>query len=136
MVKEPCRTSALPGYMWLQELKEGNPIRCYGSFKMHRDVFFNLCDTLETFGLSPSPGVGVREQVAIFLFMVGQDASNRNTQERFQHSGETISHYFHAVLTATVAMSMVWARPWPKNGVHPYIRRNRKYYPYFKVTVV
>ena len=50
---------------------------------MHWDVFFNLCATLETFGLRPSRGVGVREQVAIFLYIVGQDASNRNIQEHF-----------------------------------------------------
>ena len=88
------------------------------------------------FSLRPSRGVGVCEQVAIFLYIVRQDASNHNTQERFQHLGETISHYFHTVFTVTVAMSMVWVKPWPKIGVHRYIRRNPKYYPFFKVTTV
>ena len=100
---------------------------------MHRDVFFNLCTLLESYGLTCSRNVGVREQVAIFLFMVGNNESNRSAQERFQHSGETINHYFHAVLNACIAMAMEWVRPWPRNGVHPYIRRSETYYPFFKV---
>jgi hypothetical protein len=35
--------------------------------------------------------VSVEEAVAIFLYIVGRGASNRDAQERFQHSGETIS---------------------------------------------
>jgi hypothetical protein len=35
--------------------------------------------------------VSVEEAVAIFLFIVGRGASNRDAQEWFQHSGETIS---------------------------------------------
>ena len=106
MVKEPCRTSALTGSMWMQELEEGNPVRIYESFRMHRDVFFKLCTLLESYSLKISRSVSVREQVAIFLFIVGQNVSNRNTQERFQHSGETINHYFHKGLDACIAMTM------------------------------
>ena len=133
LVKEPCRTSALTGSLWIQELEEGNAIRIYESFRMHRGVFFNLCTSLESYGLRTSRNVGVPEQVAIFLFIAGQSSSNRNAQERFQHSGETINHYFHAVLNACIAMAMDWVRPRPRNGVHPYIRGSNKYYLFFKV---
>ena len=72
LVKEPCRTSELTRSLWVQELEEGNPIRIYQSFRMHRDVFFNLCTLLESFGLICSRNVGVREQVAIF-FVYGRE---------------------------------------------------------------
>lgn len=51
-----------------------------------------LVDWMEVRGLlSATRYVSVAEQLAIFLFMVGHNNSNRAAQERFQHSGETIS---------------------------------------------
>ncbi|KAL7161843.1 hypothetical protein ACSBR2_042337 [Camellia fascicularis] len=44
--------------------------------------------------------VGVQQEVAIFLFIVGQYANNRNAQEIFQLLGKTISKYFHSILKA------------------------------------
>ncbi|KAG0139470.1 hypothetical protein CROQUDRAFT_666453 [Cronartium quercuum f. sp. fusiforme G11] len=41
--------------------------------------------------------VSLEEQVMLFLFVVGNSASNQLSGERFQHSGETISHYFNKV---------------------------------------
>ncbi|XP_028102977.1 uncharacterized protein LOC114302179 [Camellia sinensis] len=29
-------------------------------------------------------------------------------------------------------MSVDWVKPWQRNGVHPYIKNSRKYYPHFK----
>ena len=101
---------------------------------MHRDVFFKLCSLLELYGLQISRIVSVRKQITIFLFIIEQNASNRNAHERFQHSGETINHYFHTVLGTCIAMTMDWVRPRPRNDVHPYIQRSNKYYPFFKVS--
>ncbi|GAA0147370.1 hypothetical protein LIER_36504 [Lithospermum erythrorhizon] len=44
--------------------------------------------------------MGIEEQLAIFLSVVGQNKTNREMQERFQHSGETISRHFNNVLKA------------------------------------
>ncbi|KAL7237409.1 hypothetical protein ACSBR2_003657 [Camellia fascicularis] len=133
LIKEPCRTSCLTGGMWMVELQEGNRTRIFENFRMEREVFYQLCNLLQTnYGLQTGRQVSVQEQVAIFLFIVGGDIRNRNVQERFQYSGETISKYFKKVLKAVTMMSIDWVRPQPTNGVHPYIRRNRKYYPHFK----
>ncbi|CAL5360482.1 unnamed protein product [Camellia sinensis] len=133
MVKEPCRTSSLTGGKWMVELQEGNRTRIFENFRMEREVFYQLCDLLHTkYGLETGRKVSVQEQVAIFLYIVGGDIRNRNAQERFQHSGETISKYFKNVLKAVTRMSIDWVKPQPRNGVHPYIRRKRKYYPHFK----
>ena len=40
LVKELCRTSALIGSMWIQNLEESNAVRIYKSFRVHRGVFF------------------------------------------------------------------------------------------------
>lgn len=42
-------------------------------------------------------GVSTIQKLAIFLQIVGEGSGNRAVQERFQHSGETISHVFHEV---------------------------------------
>ncbi|XP_058183352.1 uncharacterized protein LOC131301200 isoform X2 [Rhododendron vialii] len=133
MCKEPCRTSALTGQAWVTELEEGNPKRMYQSFRMSKMNFFSLVYQLEhNYGLQVSERISVAEQVAIFLWIMGQRANNRNAQERFQHSGETISRQFHNVLNALNAMAIDWVRPWPQQGVHSKIANNPRYYPHFK----
>jgi hypothetical protein len=51
-----------------------------------------LCYDLETqYGLKPSRRTSVIEKVAMFLYTIALGATNRQVQERFQHSGETVS---------------------------------------------
>ncbi|KAI8573484.1 hypothetical protein RHMOL_Rhmol01G0281200 [Rhododendron molle] len=132
MCTEPCRTSALTGQAWVTELEEGNPKRMYQSFRMSKN-FFSLVHQLEhNYGLQISERISVAEQVVIFLWIMGQRATNRNVQERFQHSGDTISRQFHNVLNALSAMAIDWVQPWPQEGVHSKIANNPRYYPHFK----
>ncbi|KAL7193268.1 hypothetical protein ACSBR2_024975 [Camellia fascicularis] len=136
-MKEPCRISSLTGGKWMVESQEGNRTRIFENFRMEREVFYQLCDLLHTkYGLETGRKVSVHEQVAIFLYIVGGDIRNRNAQERFQHSSETISKYFKNVLKAITMMSIDWVRPQPRNGVYSYIRRKRKYYPHFSRIVL
>jgi hypothetical protein len=46
---------------------------------------------VEHTALGDSKYVRLEEKVMIFLSMVGQPMSNRGAQERYQHSGDTIS---------------------------------------------
>ncbi|KAF0728661.1 hypothetical protein Ae201684_013619 [Aphanomyces euteiches] len=68
----------------------------------------------------------------IFLYIVGEGASNRSAQERFQHSGDTISKVFHQVLSANllrVPTMMPASLPsWCPNE----IQENPKWFPFFK----
>jgi hypothetical protein len=64
--KIPCRTSILSGAAWMQEI-------------------------LKTAGFDSTRRMSIEERVGICLFIVGLSTSNREAQERFQHSGETIS---------------------------------------------
>jgi hypothetical protein len=40
----------------------------------------------------------MKKQLAIFLYIVGQNATNQQTQDQFQHSDKTISRIFHHVI--------------------------------------
>ena len=48
--------------------------------------------------------MSVEEPLAIFLKIIGENASNRMAQERFQQSGDTISRVFNKVLDAMVEL--------------------------------
>ena len=59
---------------------------------MEPEVFIGLCEALKVYGkLEHSRYLTVQEQVCIFLLIIGQNKQNRVVQERFQHSGQTIS---------------------------------------------
>ncbi|XP_038683034.1 uncharacterized protein LOC119983419 [Tripterygium wilfordii] len=74
--RQKCWTSTLSGHKWISDL-----IRV---------------GTRE---------VGLREMVAIFIYMVAQWVSTRAVQDRFQHSDETIHRQFHKVLDSIIRMS-------------------------------
>jgi len=68
---------------------------------------------------------------------VATDASNRNAKESFQHSGGTISRYFHLVLDAIIQLEERYInQPSKANAgyipVPPEISKSTKFYPYFQ----
>jgi chromosome condensin MukBEF MukE localization factor len=75
----------------MQEILSGHPDRSYQNLWVHPTVFANIVGILKTAGLDSTRRMSIEERVGIFLFIVGLGASNREAQERFQHSGETIS---------------------------------------------
>ena len=103
---------------------------------MEKDTFFQLCNDLEgVYHLRSSRRMTVVEKVGIFIFIIAQGASNRHAQERFQHSGETISHVFHEVLHAVCWLARDVIKPddpeFKEISLH--IRNDRRYMPHFKV---
>jgi len=54
--------------------------------------------------LQPTRYMSVEEPLAIFLKIIGENASNRMAQERFQQSGDMISRVFNKVLDAMVEL--------------------------------
>jgi len=94
MVNEPCHTSALSGKAYVQELisPTTHPNRIQDALRMPRITFLKLCTWLQHNNLlRNSKYLELEEQVAMFLWIVGRGASNRDIQERFQHSGDTVS---------------------------------------------
>ncbi|GJV71596.1 copia protein [Tanacetum coccineum] len=94
-------TSPQTGDAWMNEILNGNPIRCVNAFRMHSTVFINLCEELESkYGLKSSDRMSVVEKLRVFIYILAVGVSNKDVGERFQRLGETISRAFHEVLEA------------------------------------
>jgi hypothetical protein len=103
--------------------------------RLNQYIFLDLHDVMvDRYGLKPSKFMDTYEMLAIFLFICGGCESNRRGQNRFKHSGETISRKFYEVLNSTAAMAKDYLRPTNPNfrTVHKRIRKDKRAYPHFK----
>jgi hypothetical protein len=81
-------------------------------FRMNRSTLLSLCSDLETtYRLKPSRRMSVIEKVAIFLYTIALGALNREVQERFQHSGETVIRCIKEVLAAVSSFTVDVIKP-------------------------
>lgn len=132
--KEPCRNSSYIGHMWVMDILNGLGNRCYEQFRMEKHVFQNLCSLFrDKYGLTSTREMSVEEIMAIFLLILGYEVGNRFVQERFQHSGETISRQFHKVLRASEKFAFDMIPPDYNDIILEFIRQRLQFYPYFKV---
>ncbi|KAA8522645.1 hypothetical protein F0562_012992 [Nyssa sinensis] len=132
ITRQPRRSVSPSGSGFMTEVLNGHDDVCREMFRMDKHVFHKLCDTLRQRGmLRDTAGVMIEEQLAIFLNIVGHNERNRVIQERFQHSGETISRYFNNVLKAIKSLSREFLQP-PPLSTPPEILRSNRFYPYFK----
>jgi hypothetical protein len=132
--KNPARTSILSGMGWLLETFRA-PGECHRQLRMSKEIFLDLHDLLvASYGLKPSMHISTYEMLAIFLFICGGNESNWRAQNRFKHSGETISRKFSEVLDSLMAMGHDFIRPKDPNfrAIHRRIRDDRRAYPHFK----
>ncbi|XP_059635413.1 uncharacterized protein LOC132277592 [Cornus florida] len=130
--KRHCRDSILQGETYVMEILNGHRERCYENFRMYPEVFRTLCSTLKGIGLKDSKFLTIYEQVAIFLLTLSHNQRNRVVAERFQHSTETISRHFHAMLHAVCQLGTHIIAP-PNFSVIPNkIRESSRFYPYFR----
>lgn len=92
-LRAPYHDSILTGEIWLTELlQSSNQHRFYEQLGLHKETFLELVRELENLYLiKQSRFMSTEEQVAIFLYSVVTNLSNRKVAERFQRSGETIS---------------------------------------------
>ncbi|KAG8379279.1 hypothetical protein BUALT_Bualt07G0072000 [Buddleja alternifolia] len=137
MVKEPCRDSIYQGHRFIMDVLNGHFIRRPELFRMEKHVFLRLAKELRQRNLlDDSREVSVEEQSATFLMTIAHNERNRILQERFQHSGETISCRFNTVLKALARFSMSIIVPPSFEEIASYIHNNNKYWPHFKFTFI
>jgi hypothetical protein len=111
------------------------PCECHTQLRMNTEIFIDLHDLLVLrYGLQSSMHVNTYEALAILLFIFSGNESNRKTQNRFNHSGETISRKFSNVLSCMMTMAKDFIVPKDPNfyTVHTRIRDNRRAYPHMK----
>lgn len=100
---------------------------------MERSAFTALCDCLRQRSLlKDTRHISIEEQLTIFLKTIGLRETNRDIADRFQHSPETISRHFSNVMKALCIFSKEVITPPDFQNVHPYIRSNEKYFPWFE----
>jgi len=134
MDKAAPRISQLSGMGWVTETIN-TPGECHRMFRMNERIFLDLHDKLTIrYGLKPSKFINTYESLAIFLFICGGCESNRKGQNRFKHSGETISRKFHEVLDCVIAMAKDYIRPLDPNfrSAHKRIRNDKRAWPHLK----
>ncbi|KNZ53860.1 uncharacterized protein VP01_3117g7 [Puccinia sorghi] len=76
--------------------------------QLESEVFILLSEKLENLDQRHTSKLShMNEQLSILMYVVGHGASNRQTQDRFQHSSETISHVFHQIIVG-IALLRAW----------------------------
>jgi hypothetical protein len=132
--KNPPRIANTIGMGWLLEILR-TPGECQNELRMSTEIFTDLHNLLVSrYGLQPSMHMNTYETLAIFLFICAGNESNRKTQNRFNHSGETIHRKFDQVLEALILMAKHFIVPKDANfrTVHKRIRDDKRAYPHFK----
>ena len=104
--KTPSHTFVLTDSHYVEELiSSKNHQRILNIFRIPLATFLALRDwCIDRDYLQPTRYMSVEEQLAIFLKIVSENASNRMAQERFQRSGGTISRAFNKALDAMVEL--------------------------------
>ncbi|XP_004240177.1 uncharacterized protein [Solanum lycopersicum] len=132
IARQPSHGSTPKGSGFLTELLSADNDVCREMLRMDKHVFHKLCNILrERAMLRDTAGVMIEEQLAIFLNIVGHNERNRVIQERYQHSGETISRHFNNVLRALKSLSREFLQLPPVSTPLQILESNR-FYPYFE----
>lgn len=132
LTKQPSRGLSPRRCGFMAEVLNGHDDFCREMLRMDRHVFQKLCGIFRQRAmLRDTSGVMIEEQLAIFLNVIGHSERNRVIQERFQHSGETISRHFNNVLKAIKSLSREFLQP-PEDTTSPEILNSARFYPYFK----
>lgn len=92
-VPRPVHISSLRGIDKVNELlSNNNEAAMFNKVRMGPRAFLILSNILTERGLlRPSNNMNVQEQLFVFLTIVCQSQTNREAQDIWQHSGETIS---------------------------------------------
>ncbi|KAK5817483.1 hypothetical protein PVK06_022407 [Gossypium arboreum] len=100
--------------------------------RMRPIAFFNLCDILSRNNLLQSTkSVNIREQVVIFLHIIGHNVRFRVIGSRYYRSIETVHRYFRVVLRAVLKLYKLVIKLLDESTPSE-IRNNPRFYPYFK----
>ena len=124
--KRPYTDSALKGFAYVQEILNGNPAHCLEILRMNKQAFLRICEHFKNkTWLKDSRYIKVEEKMAMFLTTLNHNVRNRVTKRRFNHSTQTIHHYFHEVLEAMLLFGREMIVPAPVTEVtenHPHQR--------------
>ena len=132
IVHEPCINRDYERESYINSILYGGDQICIDQIRMRPIAFFNLCDILTRNNLLHSTrSVNVREQVIIFLHIIGHNVRLRVVGSRYYRSIETVHRYFRIVLRAILKLHKLLIRL-PDESTPPEIINNPRFYPYLK----
>ena len=135
-IKTPLNTSILTGPMYIRELLDGHPTRCFDVLRMESHIFQDLCDYLRSRKLlENSRGVSVEEQLGMLMYMMSRNASYRTLTDRFQRSPETVHRHINAAINAVASLAYDIIKL-PSTDPHIKISSSPLYWPYFEVHLI
>ncbi|XP_017970384.1 PREDICTED: uncharacterized protein LOC108660642 [Theobroma cacao] len=111
------------------------PGESYRMFRMESHAVLQLIETLINKGwLHPSKDMKALEAVALFLWTCAHNETNRNVQNKYEKSAETVRRKFGEVLDSLclLANEIVKASDFQYVEVPSKIKNDRRYWPYFQ----
>ncbi|MQM19501.1 hypothetical protein Taro_052508 [Colocasia esculenta] len=128
-------TSSHSEHIWIHEVLQGHERRSYNVFRLHPTMFIKLIDELmERDPIRDSRYVTATEKLRIFMYEMGHGVAYGAMYEHFQHSSETISKHICEVTKALASLRFTYIKLLSlTDPVHPRIRHDDKFYPYFKI---
>jgi hypothetical protein len=113
-----------------------NDVICVNMLRLTKGSFIQFCDLIRERGLlQHTVHMGVEQQVAMFLHIIGHNVKNGVVNTNFSRSSETVSRYFNKVLHAIGDLHNDFIRP-PSSTTPAKISGNTRWYPYFKVVAL
>jgi hypothetical protein len=133
ITKIPVRDSILTGALYYQEIMSTPSLSRFRELaRMDKPTFQALLTRLlATNKLKHSRNICAGQKLMMFLYSL-TGKGNRDIQERWQHSGETVSRIIHEVSESILFIQADYINLAPNPTVSASIQNNRKFYPYFR----
>ena len=126
--REPRINAIAQREFYIDSILNRGDRHCVEQIRMKLVVLYRLCDDL----LRATQNVSIREQIIVFLQIVGQNQRFRFISGIYYRSVETIHRYFRIVLKAILKLYKHLIKDL-EDTVPAEIMNNRRFYPYFKV---
>ena len=112
---------------------EGHDGRFVEILRMHKACFIRFCGLLEENEVRDTKSLAIKEQLMMFLIVVGYCDSSRRSGYEWNRSTETISRHFN-----NICSHLVWLASWlidssDFDNISLVIANNPNYFPYFQV---
>jgi len=131
--REPRINAIAQREFYIDNILNRGDRHCVEQIRIKHVVLYRLCDVLTSRNLLRSTqNVSIREQVIVFLQIVGQNQRFRVISGIYYRFVETIHRYFRIVLKAVFKLYKHLIKDL-EDTVPAEIMNNQRFYPYFKV---
>ena len=133
--RQPRRTTTESGSEYVYAmLSNPNGAPLFEMCRMSKDPFIAIVGLIRQF--LPPGHISAEESFMMFMKVLAHSDRNRVVQDRFNHSGETVSRHFGYVLDAITHLTPNVIKHPGYTTTPPEIVNNPKYWPWFKVSLM